>query len=359
VDLEQGEVPPRSLDHDCLPRRQVGSGFPTWALPYTEQGAQPRHVQPGPGPVDDAVERSLHHRTGGEDQVAAVLDLIDRVGVAEAAAVLLVQVEPEAQARTVDPAVDDLAQPPYRPGLGQGVCDLSQALGFIDPGEAVALLGEVDAGRLRGGRDVLGAVEDDLRPERRMPAHLDRHVPEGRVHDVERVVVDELPGLVQVADHSGPGAADLPHGGRRTSYQDQEHAHPDRVIAQVLFGDPVLALLGLAVDHRHLVCLGPGANAAGEPAGQPHQMRVVQLLVALLMPTPPPDPEPARVVPEWVIGVEHDPVNAVIAAGQQLAVPFTEFIDHLRNLRRPATGDQSCPEGATASGRSPGRGVVG
>ncbi len=59
---------------------------------------------------------------------------------------MLVQVEPEAQARGVDPSVDDLAQAPYRPGLGQGVCDLSQAFRVTDPGEAVALLREVDAG---------------------------------------------------------------------------------------------------------------------------------------------------------------------------------------------------------------------
>src|SRR4051794_13781516 len=36
--------------------------------------------------------------------------------------------------------------------------------------------------------------------ERRMPAHLDRQLSPGRVHDVEGVVVDELPGLFQVAD---------------------------------------------------------------------------------------------------------------------------------------------------------------
>jgi len=97
---------------------------------------------------------------------------------------LLVQVEPEAQARAVDPSVDDLAQAPYRPGLGQGVCDLSQAFRVTDSGEAVALLREVEPGRLGGAGEIFVAVEDDLRPERRMPAHLDRHVPEARVHDV-------------------------------------------------------------------------------------------------------------------------------------------------------------------------------
>ena len=78
-----------------------------------EQGPQGGHVQPGAGPVDDGVEDPVHHRPRGEQQVAAVLDLVDRVVVAEAAAGLLVEVQAEAQAGGVDPPLDDLAQAPY------------------------------------------------------------------------------------------------------------------------------------------------------------------------------------------------------------------------------------------------------
>lgn len=91
----------------------------------------------GAGAVHDGAERLLHHPAGAEDQLAAVLELIDRVAVAEPAAGLLVKVEPEAQARRVDSGVNDLAQAPCRPGLGQGVCDVSQALWLFDPREAV------------------------------------------------------------------------------------------------------------------------------------------------------------------------------------------------------------------------------
>src|SRR5262249_40565300 len=63
-----------------------------------------------------------------KQQVAAVLDLIDRVGVMEAAALLLLGVQAEAQAGAVDPAIADLAQAPYSRFLRQGVCDLSQGL---------------------------------------------------------------------------------------------------------------------------------------------------------------------------------------------------------------------------------------
>src|SRR3954452_9777399 len=133
----------------------------------------------GPGAVDDGVEHPVHHRAGCEDQVAAVFDLVDRVAVAQAAARLLLAVEPEAQARGVDPGVDDLAQPPSRPGCGQGVCQPSQAFGVTDRGEAVALLGKAQAGRLPGAGEVFVTVEDHLRAERRMPTHLDRHMAPG------------------------------------------------------------------------------------------------------------------------------------------------------------------------------------
>ena len=85
----------------------------------------------------------------GEDQVAAVLDLIDGEGVAETAALLLIEVKPEAQARGIDPSPTDLAQPPYSRILRQGICDPSQARRVGDGGEAVADLAECYPRRLR------------------------------------------------------------------------------------------------------------------------------------------------------------------------------------------------------------------
>jgi hypothetical protein len=154
-----------------------------------EQRAHLGHVEPGSGAVHHGVEQSIHHRAGGEQQVPAVLDLVDRVVVDKAALLLLVDVEPEAQARGVVPRVDDLAQAPYRPGSGQGVCDLSQALGLADPSEAVPLLREAEGGFLPGAGDVLVAVEDHLSTERRVTADLDRHMPPRGIDDLKRVVV--------------------------------------------------------------------------------------------------------------------------------------------------------------------------
>src|SRR5215469_9819530 len=88
-----------------------------------------------------------------EHQVATVFDLIAEVLIAEAAALLLVEVEREAQA-AVDPTLADLAQSPYSPRLGQGVCDLRQACGVGDGGKTVSFLGKVEAGFARPAGDI-------------------------------------------------------------------------------------------------------------------------------------------------------------------------------------------------------------
>lgn len=193
MDLEHGQVIPRCLDHGCELKREFRAAVAAWALFSAEQGPQGGHVQPRAGSIDDAVEHFLHLSADLEYQVAAVLSLVDRVLVAEAAAGLLIEVQAETQAGRIDPLVADLAQAPYRRFLRQGVCDLSQACGVGNLGEAVALFSEPDP-RLSGlGGDVLVAVEDDLRGERRMPGHLDRHMAPLWVHDVEGVVVGRRP----------------------------------------------------------------------------------------------------------------------------------------------------------------------
>ena len=188
-----------------------------------------------------------------------------------------------------------------------------------------------------------------------MPGHLDRHMAPGRVHDVEGVVVDERPLLRQVGDNAAGGPGDFPHAGRRLRGQHQEHPRAHLIGGQVLLGDQVLALPGLAVDHGNTVRVRPRLDSAGEPAREPHQAGVVQLIVGAAVQAPPPVPEPARVVPQREVGVQHDPVHAVIAPGQQVPVPLGEVIGHPPTVRISGASRQpDCPQGATPSGRSPG-----
>src|SRR6266403_3847317 len=87
--------------------------------------------------------------------------------VTGSAALLLVEVEREAYT-VVNPTLADLAQSPYSPGLGQGVCDLGQTCGVGDRSKAVSLLGEGDASlarrqRTRGGSRSPGRGREDAR----------------------------------------------------------------------------------------------------------------------------------------------------------------------------------------------------
>ena len=126
---------------------------------------------------------------------------------------------------------------------------------------------------------------------------------------------------------------------------------------QVLLRDPVLALPGLAVDHRDAVRGRPGPHPAGEPARQPHQVRVLQLRIRITVPAPPPGPEPARAMAQRVIRVQHDPVHAVIAARQQVPVPFGEVISHALTVEATRTSDQdishTAPKGPLLPGEVP------
>src|ERR1035437_3829930 len=59
---------------------------------------------------------------------------------------------------------------------------------------------------------------------------------------------------------------------------------------------------------------------------------------------PPPRPEPARVMAQREIRVQHDPVYAAIAARQQVPVAFGEVIGHPSTVRpRGASRQPDCP----------------
>ena len=96
---------------------------------------------------------------------------------------------------------------------------------------------------------------------------------------------------------------------------------------------------------------------ANRPA-QPHQVRVIQR--PRPMPPcqpPPPDPEPARAMSHRVVRVQHDPVHAIIGAGQQVPVPLSEVIGHPPTVARLTSRhdiSRTAPEGAILPGEVPG-----
>ena len=67
-------------------------------------------------------------------------------------------------------------------------------------------------------------------------------------------------------------------------------------VAKVVLGDPVLPLPGDDSRSPEPRWRRPSPDPTGEPARQPHQMRVVEGVVAVVVPAPPPHPKSARVV---------------------------------------------------------------
>src|ERR1700758_5860068 len=69
------------------------------------------------------------------------------------------------------------------------------------------------------------------------------------------------------------------------------------------FGKLVLALPDRTVDHGNAMGFGVSTHATAEPAGQPHQVSVVERLIRSGQ-RPPPHPEPARIMAHAAIGVQ-------------------------------------------------------
>ena len=186
-----------------------------------------------------------------EDQVSTVFDLIVGVLLTEPAALLLVEVEGEAHTH-VNPTLADLAQSPYSPLLGQGLCDLRQVCGVRNSSKAVSFFGEADARPARLAGHILMAVQDDLSGERRMAADLDGQMASVRVKDVKRPVVDIGHRLLSL---DVVFRADIPHRRLRPTDQNQKQTLGHRRLGQIFFRKLMLALSYRTVDHRNVVRL--------------------------------------------------------------------------------------------------------
>jgi hypothetical protein len=76
-----------------------------------------------------------------------------------------------------------------------------------------------------------------------------------------------------------------------------------------------------------MLCVGIAANATAAPAGQAHQVGIVECLVGPGH-RPPPDAEPAGIMPHSEIVVQDDAIHAIVAAAQQILVESAQSIGH-------------------------------
>src|SRR5712671_1951187 len=159
-----------------------------------------------------------------------------------------------------------------------------------------------------------------------MPADLDGEMTPVRIEDVKRVVVDIRGGLLSFDVVFG---ADIPHRRRRSTDEDQKQALGDRRLGQICFRDVVLALAHRTVDDRNVVRFGVAANAAAETAGHPHQVGIFEGFVRSGQ-RPPPHPKPTGTMPHAEVGVQNDPIHAIVAAVQQILIESAKSIAHAR-----------------------------
>src|SRR4029450_13823640 len=99
VDLEHREVIRQGLEHDLEPRRRVARSVPVRTPSGAEEGSHLAHIQACTRAVDYALKDLLQLTAALEQEVPTVIDLIHRVGVAEAGPLLLADAQGETQAR--------------------------------------------------------------------------------------------------------------------------------------------------------------------------------------------------------------------------------------------------------------------
>src|SRR5271169_6143397 len=362
MQLEDRQIIRRSLDRDF----PFGRLHVSWAVfrpaLVSENRLYRLQVQRCPAAINQGLEHLLHAPANREDQISAVLHLIVGEVIAKSAAFLFLKVEREAQTGAVNPTLTDLAQSPYSPQLGQGLCDLREAGSVGDGGETVCFLGEPDACLARLTGDVFMAVQDHLRGERWMPADLDGDMPPVTVENMERIVVHIglLPLKVIVRLY-------VPYRCLGPTNQNQEQTFGDRCLGQVLIGHVMLALPRGAVDDWNVVRFGIAAHAPAEPAGQPHQMGVVQGFVRARE-RPPPHTEAAGTMSHAEVGIQNDAIHAIIPAAQQLLIERAQSVCHgslaqgdtehqrLSDMNKPTRASR-CPVGlAFDAGELPHRG---
>ena len=368
--FENRQVIVRSLDHEfeagpfaaCV---AVGGTFlvaeNSFERPYVERGA---------GAVDHAVEDLVHRASTREEKVAAIFSLVDRVAVVETASFLLGHIQGETEARGVNPTLADLDHAPYTAGGCHGLCDTGQACGAGNIGKTIALFckGYIAAYCLT--RHVLVAIEHDRGVKRRVGAKIDGKMAPLGIHDVKRVVVDV--GIRDFIDNVWLSVvADAHFANRRRSPagQDAENALKVWIRGKISLCNLLLAFASRALDQRDFSTFTMCAKPPCEASRETHQMRVFQFLL-VAHESIPPSAETAAGLCHVEIGVQNNSIHAIVSAVEKIVIVFAELVWHhesspsidvYKAIVTEYTKERynsSCAEGATSSGRSPGRGVV-
>jgi len=361
VNLEDGEIV-GGVVQNLSDAQLLSTGTQMRPVFVTEDGLQPGYVEVPTCSVDESLEERVQGRAASEEQIATILetilDLIGGIAVMKSRALLLIDVEGETQASGQNPTVTDFGHPPYSAFAAQGICELVQGLNRT-PHKAVTLPLRGDSLLASLSVDPFVTVEHDLYTKRWVTTHLDCDVAPVGIDDVKVVVVDVGPRspALQVR-HTFVAALDLPDQAGRFGYEYQEDALEAGIRRHILVCQLVLALSRCAVQQWYLAFVCPSVNAAAKPARHLPQVLLIQRLIGPCKLSPP-GAERSALLSQWEVAVEHDAVDAIIEAVQQICMICGEVVWRAHGANLTRTIDTAVLRRRTSfSKRSLGKSVV-
>src|SRR5208337_3855919 len=187
--------------------------------------------------------------------------------------------------------------------------------------EAVAFLTKAAAPTAALPLHPFMSVEGHLRSKRRIPAHPHHDMAPFRIDDLKIIVLHMRPGISMTQIDNLPALIELHLPDRRRS-PAREHRKdtPELgVFGQKRLGQDMLLLSALAFDKRNPALLAPRSQAPGKVSGHGLHSGIGQSLLASL-PDPPPRTESAAGLSEGKIGVDHDAIDTIVTAFQQIGI---------------------------------------
>jgi len=327
MNFEDRQIIDRSLDHGLTSRR--GSLFlplEEWTMLGAKDGLDHLEVQGGSRSINDTLKHLIQVAPSREEKVATIFALVDRIGIDKSTLALLPTFQSKAQT-SINPTLTGPNQAPYRARGSHGVCDSGQACGVGDLCKTVPLFGEGDFTFLGLTGYIFMTVKDHLSIKGWMRTEFDHEVTPFGVHDVEGIMIDVAHLGFDVGD-ALLGALDLEHWHRCQGSDDAEDTSEGRVLGNMLFGQFVLALPSLTVNQGNTLLLRISMNPSAKATRKPHEMGIVEILIASSHLTPP-GSESSGGLGKDKIGIEYNAIDTIINSGKIRLIRLREFIGHL------------------------------
>src|SRR6185437_17066746 len=156
----------------------------------------------------------------------------------------------------------------------------------------------------------------------------DRDMPPLAIQDVKRIVVHiRVRNLVLDA----AAVQHIPHRHLRSALENEEQSFLNACLLAVLLRNLVFLFSVPTPSDRYVVGESPGTQTTPESSSHSHQMSIVEVVVGSIQ-LPPPDSKSRRTLCEPKIGIQHDPIHAIIGAVHEIRVHPAQSIWHTRSM---------------------------